>query len=654
MQYRPEIDGLRAFAVLPVIFFHLNVGLFSGGFLGVDVFFVISGFLITSIIIEGKDKGSFSIFTFYERRARRILPTLLLVCIVSIPLVSAFYAPRDLEDFSQSILATLTFSSNILFWQESGYFSGASHIKPLLHTWSLAVEEQFYVLFPIFMYLAWKLGKRFTLISLIIICILSLCLAHWAATNRSGNGAFYLLPTRGWELMLGSIAAFVNYYRAEWFIGVSKVGYQNVLSFLGLVLVVSSFLIFNNDTPTPSLLTLVPTLGTLMIILFARQGTIAFNLLKNKIFVSIGLVSYSAYLWHFPITAVYFYLYASIDVLSILAVIAVTFMLSFLSWRYIEKPFRSFSTVSIKKFLVIICIAYSILAAFGLYGHFSNGFDKIFKNYLTEGQLKVYGLIQDNAKYNLDRHMHDNEACNFWNSSPSEAFIQRFEECAQLHGKAMLVLGDSHAMNLYNIVAKTDNFPFLIGLSQGGCRPQNNKPGCHYNDTEVFLDKYKHQVSSVYFHQSGSYFVLDEQGRPDSQATFEGSFAGYALTDIDNTIGYLEKLGEKLEKRIHWIGPFLEYRYSPIKAIKIEKYRNVNPVSIDIFSNIDSIIEKQINEQSIVKYASFNDLYQVPLKAIQDDCFIFRDIDHFSHCGEALIAKEINLKFFNSTNELRN
>ena len=198
MYYRREIDGLRAVAVLPVILFHAGFELFSGGFVGVDVFFVISGYLITTIIINEMDDGKFSLLNFYERRARRILPALFFVVLCCIPFAWFLLLPSDMKDFSQSLVAVSTFSSNILFWRESGYFDTAAELKPLLHTWSLAVEEQFYILFPLFLMAAWRFGKRAIVWTLIASFAISLAVAHWGAYNKPGD-AFFLLPTRAWE-----------------------------------------------------------------------------------------------------------------------------------------------------------------------------------------------------------------------------------------------------------------------------------------------------------------------------------------------------------------------------------------------------------------------------------------------------------------------
>ena len=207
MNYRREIDGLRALALLPVILFHAGFETFSGGFIGVDVFFVISGYLITTIILAELKQEKFSIINFYERRARRILPALYLMMLVCIPFAGFWLSPSGMKDFSQSLVAISVFASNILFSRESGYFDIAADLKPLLHTWSLAVEEQYYLLFPLFLIATWKLGKRWILGILGVVFIASLALAQWAAFAKPA-AAFYLLPTRGWELLIGTFAAF--------------------------------------------------------------------------------------------------------------------------------------------------------------------------------------------------------------------------------------------------------------------------------------------------------------------------------------------------------------------------------------------------------------------------------------------------------------
>lgn len=337
MDYRREIDGLRALAVLPVILFHAGFETFSGGFVGVDVFFVISGYLITTIILAELEQGKFSIVNFYERRARRILPALFLVMLVCIPFAWILLSPAELTSFSKSLIAVPLFVSNFFFWRDGGYFETAAELKPLLHTWSLAVEEQYYVLFPLFLMLFWKLGKRWIFLTLFLLFCASLAVAQWAAYARP-DAAFYLLPTRGWELLIGAFAAIYlsKSYRKD----LSKVA-SEVGGWLGVALILYAIFTYSKATPFPGLYALVPTLGAVLIILFATQQTSVGKFVGNKLFVRVGLISYSAYLWHQPVLAYARHWLLDLSVLVTSLFIVLVIFLSILSWKYVEIPFRT-------------------------------------------------------------------------------------------------------------------------------------------------------------------------------------------------------------------------------------------------------------------------------------------------------------------------
>ena len=338
IEYRREIDGLRALAVVPVIFFHAGFEAFSGGFTGVDVFFVISGYLITSILLSELGAGDFSIVRFYERRARRILPALCLVMAVSLPVAWLWLLPTDLENFGQSLAAVAVFASNILFWRESNYFDPAAELKPLLHTWSLAVEEQFYLVFPLFLMVAWRLDRKRLIGLLTLGLIASLAVAHWGAL-RKPVPAFFLLPTRAWELALGAMVAFCLAGGRELRLAPAA---NQILSLGGIGLIVYGVLAFDDATPFPGLPALVPTLGTALVILFAGPQTLAGRLLGAGPLVGVGLISYSAYLWHQPLFAFARHQNPegpSAPFLVLLSVAAVG--LAYLSWRFVEMPFRN-------------------------------------------------------------------------------------------------------------------------------------------------------------------------------------------------------------------------------------------------------------------------------------------------------------------------
>ncbi|HEY5950151.1 MAG TPA: acyltransferase family protein [Kofleriaceae bacterium] len=337
MQYRREVDGLRAVAVLAVILFHAGLKTFSGGFVGVDVFFVISGYLITTIIVADRERGSFSLLRFYERRARRILPALFVVMAVCIPVAWLLLLPQDLKLFGRSVTAVSMFASNVLFWLESGYFDVDAGLKPLLHTWSLGVEEQFYVVFPLLVILVWRLGKRWLTAVLVIIACVSLTAAHHGATTHAA-ATFFLLPTRGWELLIGAV---LSLYVSARGMPSRRQEVANAASVVGLLAIVYSVVRFDAATPFPSLYALVPTLGAALILLFATPDTLVGRVLASKPLVGVGLISYSAYLWHQPLVVFARHVViggTSQPVQTALSLSALP--LAYVTWRFVEQPFR--------------------------------------------------------------------------------------------------------------------------------------------------------------------------------------------------------------------------------------------------------------------------------------------------------------------------
>ncbi len=439
MKYRAEIDGLRALAVLPVILFHAGFEWFRGGFIGVDVFFVISGYLITTIIISELAEGKFSIVNFYERRARRILPAMFFVMAVCLPFAWLWFAPSDLKFFGQSLLAVSTFWSNFLFWGSSGYFERAAELNPMLHTWSLAVEEQYYILFPIFLILTWRLGIKWILILLSLVFMVSLSLAHWGAYNHH-SAAFYLLPTRGWELLVGVFAAFYLKYN-----GYLKSKLLNqVLSLLGFSMVIYSIIVFDETTPFPSLYALIPTIGTCLLILSAVPNTVINRFLSVKPIVALGLISYSAYLWHQPVLV--FARYRSLgevsDFLLVILCIA-AFIMAWFSWRFVEKPFRDKERFSRSDIFRTSIISIAFFCSIGYLFNQSNGG---LKSYSAEDQ-NIFNSFFNPSIYVEQRH--------------KEIRLRNFDEDGDR--KKVFIIGDSHSEDLVNAVFEaklTDSIDF--------------------------------------------------------------------------------------------------------------------------------------------------------------------------------------------------
>jgi peptidoglycan/LPS O-acetylase OafA/YrhL len=461
MNYRREIDGLRAIAVLPVIFFHAGFQTFSGGFVGVDVFFVISGFLITSIILADLENGRFSILDFYERRARRILPALFLVMLVCIPLAWALLLPGDLTGFARSLVAASLFVSNVQFWRESGYFDTAAELKPLLHTWSLSVEEQYYVLFPLFMMLIWHQARRWLPLILVLLVVLGLAMAQ-VAVLEAPAAAFYMLPTRGWELLLGACAAL---YSARQHPGVEVSGrwWHGAAAGLGLLLIAYAVFAFDKTTPFPGVYALVPTAGALLVILFASDKTLVGRLVGSRILVGLGLISYSAYLWHQPLFAFARHMgMAGHETAIFAALSALTLMLAYLSWRWVETLFRDRRRVSRRQIFAGSVGGSCLLIALGLIGFLNE--ERLSALRFDERQLQTLATAAASPK---------RDECQL----PQQVESLGKPPCRYFNENARVaVVGNSHSTELAYSLAKVlqDRNVGIVQHTMSGCNHNYN------------------------------------------------------------------------------------------------------------------------------------------------------------------------------------
>ncbi len=334
MKNRPDIDGLRAVAVLPVLFFHADIGC-TGGFVGVDIFFVISGYLISSLILRDLDAGKFSIVNFWERRVRRILPALAVVVISCLVAGWFLLFPKDYQALGQSALAQALLSSNIYFWRQSGYFEQSADVKPLLHTWSLAVEEQFYLFFP-FLLIAINRFFRKSLVQVILIIGAASFILSVYGTYKHPSATFYLLPARAWELLIGAFLAArpAKFSPVRWL--------AELLSWGGLCCILYAVFFYNSQTRFPGAAALLPCMGAALIIWANAQAlTTLGQLLATRPIVFVGLISYSLYLWHWPILV--FVKYRVLEEITLsqrLQLLALSVVLAALSWKFVETPFR--------------------------------------------------------------------------------------------------------------------------------------------------------------------------------------------------------------------------------------------------------------------------------------------------------------------------
>lgn len=442
--YRPEIDGLRAIAVLSVVFFHLELSvsghlLFQGGFIGVDIFFVISGYLITSILLNDLNAGTFSFADFYERRARRILPTLFMVMLLSLPVAWFLLLPKALEDMSSSILSSLIFSSNFWFWWNDSYWAGPSALKPFLHTWSLSVEEQFYVIAPISLLVLWRTSTRSIFPALCGLFVVSLLFAH-IYTPTFSEMTFFLLPARAWELLAGSLLCLAEHKYGR----PVPTGAKRWLPGFGIGLLILSILLFKEQTPHPSLYTLIPILGTACTIWYGHGNKAisdrATQLLASRWPVRIGLVSYGFYLWHFPVFAFGRVLNETPELSDKAAWMIATLSFTIANYVWIEKPFRSRERVGVKTLAYTLSFAVGLIVTACLVINSTNG---AVGRFSIEIQ-RFAGLSKESDQRFIDYvnayYKHDVENKRFTGKKP----------------RKILLVGDSYSKDFYNVLKEAN------------------------------------------------------------------------------------------------------------------------------------------------------------------------------------------------------
>lgn len=523
------MDGLRAVAVIPVILFHAGIAPFAGGYVGVDVFFVISGYLITSIIWNEIKSGQFSLSRFYERRARRILPPLYLVLILTVPFAWLWMMPGMYKDYSEGLIGVITFVSNVVFWLQTGYFAPVAEENVLLHTWSLSVEEQFYLIFPIFL-LIFSVRSRFWLIiTLSFGCIISLAFAEYSSyINPTSN--FYLLPSRAWELGIGALVAFI---RAPPLIPAIK----STLAAIGILLIIGSIVFLNENTPFPGVWAIPSVVGAALVLAFSHQNEPVGKVLSAKILVSIGLLSYSAYLFHQPLFAFSRLLNdGQIQLWLIGFLIFLTFILAQISYTFVETPFRNKQQVSLGTLIATLSSLALLLLAVGSFGIMSDG-----AAFRRNG---LAGVLAEQIEPNVGL----SNQCN-----------DRFTldaDCRTAENPDILVWGDSYAMHLIDMVRTAIPKAELIQHTKSACAPvlelapivdsKRNRSwaeGCMAFNREV--KTWIEQTPSLrYAVLSSPFRAYVGEGR---QVLFEGEALpgepGLIARELINTVAYLEANG---------------------------------------------------------------------------------------------------------------
>ena len=559
LKYRPEIDGLRTIAVLSVIIYHAEIffgdrQLLKGGFLGVDVFFVISGFLITSIIMsEYQRTGKFSLTNFYERRARRLLPALFIVILASLPFAWDLLLPTALVDFSKSILSTIVFGSNF-YWDQTLQVYGAESVllKPFLHTWSLAVEEQYYIIYPLLLIALHRWFKSYTIILLSAGLLLSLQFAE-TMTTRDASFSFYLLPSRFWELLAGGLLSNIMFLHPQKH---SHSLLNQTMPALGLVLIFLSMIFIDINSHHPGYVTLIPVIGTMLIIWFTNGKDLVTKFLSTKLFVGIGVISYSLYLWHYPIFAFGRYLDSVPTWHDKTLWIALTFILSVVTYFLIEKPFRNKKKISRKSLLSWLVITLVIIISITYYWSANNGFESrlgylktVLKNservWVNNGEKRCQSGGRDNRGKKQPQFLLS-KSCVFINNT---------------NAKYIIAVGDSHAAALsenLRLLAKENNVNFMQ-VTNAGCTHVKGifRRGTCFQRTNQLMNFLSNYPGSIIVYSARIPLLLELEKFDNHEGNKEKNFRTFPKGYINsqrtirtkaliNTLNELKENNEKL------------------------------------------------------------------------------------------------------------
>ncbi len=665
MRYRAEIDGLRAIAVLMVVLFHAGFDAFRGGYIGVDLFFVISGFLITTIILQDLAQGRFSLSAFYERRARRILPALLLVVTATLPFAWWWLPPAELTDYAQSVVGITLFSSNFLFWQESGYWESASALKPLLHTWSLAVEEQYYLFFPLMMVWIWRCCRGLILTLLLAMVLLSVGYAQWQSAHDAAAN-FYLLPSRLWELMLGGAIAYLLDTPSRL---LQRLRGSPVLSeglvLLGVVMVGAALLTFDASTPFPGLYGLIPTLGVGLILAFSSAQRGVGHLLGSRPLVGIGLISYSLYLWHQPLLALAHHRsLVDLDGGQRLALVGLALLLAYLSWRFVEQPFRQrgrFSRAAIFGYGAAVSL---LLLVLGVVGQLEQGW---------AGRFEAPIVVENRSPRCKGKQFSAEQVCTLVEGEERVAFLMG-DSHAAVFAHEMREALEPRGLGLIHIYAS--GCPPLLGVYRAD-NPAAEDLSCYQfnNGLYRFIEEHP-EIETVVLaarwtlSMEGSRFDNHEGGVERSPVPFEPHLDlvdGEGVAQYHPDYGHRQQLAERfatsiqrllaLGKRVILIYPVPEAGWHvPNYLTRYRAYVSDQPFAPEVGSTSHA----RFSERNRNSYAALDgigehpNLYRVyPERlfcstTVAGRCLVhqqgeplYRDDDHLSSLGSAQVVAEI-------------
>lgn len=648
MQYRAEVDGLRAIAVIPVILFHAGAPGFAGGYVGVDIFFVISGYLITSIIMKDVERQRFSLVDFYERRARRIMPALAVVVACSTVAAYLLMPPTYLAQYAQSVVAVMLFAANIYFYLNTNYFATEADEKPLLHTWSLGVEEQFYVFFPLLIMALMPLGRRALYGAMIVLALASLAFAHFLLAKGELTANFFLIFSRTWELVLGALVALVPAAALT-----RNAGVNQLLSFAGLLAIIYAIAVFDVNTPFPSVYALVPVVGACLLVMFAQPGTWAWRLLSQRILVGIGLISYSLYLWHQPLFSFLRLKWIGEPPAVAFAVaIVLTFILAYLSWKYVEQVFRDRKRYSRRAIFAGSAAFLSTFIVIGLAGHLTKGFN-------ARADVDYSASIRPSPK---------RDECH-------QSFGETFdpEKACRYFGDQVTwaAFGDSHMVEPAYALAeklKPQN-QGVLHLSYSACPPallfEVDVKGCHQwiNDAVTYLEQHD-EIRNVLLGFRYSLFLhgdqIDDYPRVPHEDPSEHMLTAEPLNEAAARELYWRSFNTMIDrliaagKKVHVIYPMPELPLHVEKAV-FPKVAFAEETLLQVEQTTTADYYRERNQYILQKLDSLPYSDQlVAIKpfdifcrdgycpAVRDGKSLYFDDDHLSIAGAAILLEDTN------------
>ena len=626
---RPQnhrLQGLRGIAVIAVLIFHLEPSWLPGGFLGVDVFFVLSGFLIGGMLCRSlQDHGRINVLDFYKRRFTRIVPAALVVALLAFPLSYFVLLPSDMRDFSASMVGAVTLTLNKMVANNIGYFSPLAETQPLLHYWSLIVELHFYLLIP-WIFSVFKHRTRWLIASLLLLSVVSLLYSNYLSFEDPRNN-YYLLPSRAWELLLGVITfiLFQTFFKNHFT--------YSSLGPLFLVIVLGCFLLFNPTVNHPSFISLVPVLSScfLIVCLMSQTERASMQWLGSPIFVFIGNISFSLYLWH-NVLVVILKSSGALDQIYLTLFVALgSVLLAFITWVLVEKPFMGQGMFSLSQMTVSTAYAATLVSCIclGVWGYFSLGFESNWLARQSANVARAYVLSSEASEYESVDHASE---CSFRENQFTDDLKNRVEACFTKYGKGTLVFGDSHAIGFWRLLnysasVTSRDSPFVVGISRGGCKPYQERQGCSYQRLIAESEWLRQNFSHLTYVQAGSSLL--------------GSDAEFRVHEksIAKVLSYLKILNQSVN--VSWIGPRIEPNINPRSFIAdgCDRKQAVDEDHQNKLIVLNKYLQKAVNDSDV----SFVDGRGFDIPQYSSCEFLFwRDENHWSAAGIHYLSEKID------------